>query len=139
MSELERLSFTIEAPLLDRLERARVAAGYENRSEFLRDLIRAHLVERSWDDEQGDVVGTITLVYDHHKRQLGERLTSLQHEHHEEVLATTHVHLDQHTCTEVILARGKPEVLRRLADGLRSQKGVLHGEFTMTSTGQGLR
>ncbi len=140
MSDLERLSFSIERPLAERLERTRLSAGYQNRSEFLRDLIRARLVEEAWEGSADDeVVGTITLIYDHHKRQLGEKLTELQHDHHEQVLATTHVHLDRHHCAEVVLTRGRPALLRALANALICQKGVLHGEFTMTSTGRTLK
>ncbi len=139
MSDLERLSFSIDKSLAQRLEESRRGAGYANRSEFLRDLIRRRLVEEAWsDDASREVIGTITLAYDHHKRQLGETLTQLQHDHHDEVLVSSHVHLDRHHCAEVILTRGRPAVLRKLADALIRQKGVLHGEVTMTSTGAAL-
>ncbi len=137
MPELERLSFSLERPLLERLERLREEAGYGNRSEFLRDMIRGRLVDRAWELDE-EAVGTITLVYDHHARGLNEKLTGLQHDHHEVILATTHVHLDHHHCVEVILVRGRAGRIRAIADALQKQKGVLHGGLAMSSTGRGL-
>jgi CopG family nickel-responsive transcriptional regulator len=135
--DLERLSFSLERPLLERLERLREEAGYGNRSELLRDMIRGRLVDRAWELD-GEAVGTITLVYDHHTRRLNERLTELQHDHHEVILATTHVHLDHHHCVEVILVRGRAGRIRAIADALQKQKGVLHGGLSMSSTGKEL-
>jgi CopG family nickel-responsive transcriptional regulator len=134
VGDLERLSFSLERPLLERLESLRGEAGYANRSEFLRDLIRSRLVERSWEIDK-EAVGAITLVYDHHVRGLHARLTDLQHDHHGSILATTHVHLDHRHCVEVILMRGRAGAIRAVADALRRQKGVLHGGLSMSSTG----
>jgi len=134
---LARLSFSLEQPLLERLEALRRETGYANRSEFLRDLIRARLVDRAWERDE-EAVGTITLVYDHHARGLTDKLTDLQHDHHEVILATTHVHLDHHRCVEVILVRGRAARIRAIADGLKRHKGVLHGELSMSSTGREL-
>ena len=138
MPDLERLSFSLERPLLERLERLREEAGYGNRSELLRDMIRGRLVDRAWELD-GEAVGTITLVYDHHARRLNERLTDLQHDHHEVILATTHVHLDHDLCAEVVLCRGPASRLQAIADGLRQHKGVLHAALSMSSTGRELR
>ncbi len=137
MGDLARLSFSLEQPLLERLEALRKEAGYANRSEFLRDLIRARLVDRAWELGE-EAVGTITLVYDHHARGLTDRLTDLQHDHHELILASTHVHLDHHHCVEVILVRGRAARIRAIADGLKRHKGVLHGDLSMSSTGREL-
>lgn len=137
MADLERLSFSLERPLLQRLEMLREEAGYGNRSEFLRDIIRGRLVERSWELDR-EAVGTITIVYDHHARGLNEKLTGLQHDHHEVILASTHVHLDHHHCVEVILVRGRAGRIRAVADALQKQKGVLHGGLSMSSTGREL-
>ncbi|HPW54274.1 MAG: nickel-responsive transcriptional regulator NikR [Thermoanaerobaculaceae bacterium] len=137
MADLERLSISIERPLLERLEVLRKEAGYGNRSEFLRDMIRGRLVDRAWELDE-EAIGTITLVYDHHTRGLGEKLTALQHDHHEVILATTHVHLDHHHCVEVILVRGRAAQIRAIADGLGKHKGVLHGGLSMSSTGKEL-
>lgn len=138
MSDLIRLSMSIEKPLYERLERLVEQSGYTNRSEFVRDLVRQKLVETEW---QGDrvVLGTVTLVYDHHQRGLSDRLTDLQHHHHNEVLAATHVHLSHDLCAEMILIRGKGHRIKHLVDQMRQQKGVLHAELSMTSTGTGLR
>ncbi len=137
MTDVERLSFSIEGPLLKRLEKLRKEAGYGNRSEFLRDMIRGRLVDRAWELDQ-EAVGTITLIYDHHARGLNEKLTDLQHDHHGVIMATTHVHLDHHHCVEVILVRGRAGEIRAIADGLQKQRGVLHGGLSMSSTGKGL-
>ncbi len=137
MPDLERLSFSLERPLLERLEKLRKEAGYGNRSEFLRDMIRGRLVDRAWELDK-EAVGTITLVYDHHTRGLNEKLTDLQHEHHDVILATTHVHLDHDHCVEVILVRGRAGGIRAIADELQKQKGVLHGGLSMSSTGREL-
>ena len=137
MSDLVRTSFSIERPLLARLEQMAARGRYTNRSEFLRDMIRQHLVEQEW-QANGVAVGTITLVYDHHSRLLTEKLTDEQHRHHEVILATTHVHLDEHMCVEMILTRGPAKRLRELAGLLSKQKGVLHAALSMSSTGKKL-
>ncbi|MBI4582377.1 MAG: nickel-responsive transcriptional regulator NikR [Planctomycetes bacterium] len=134
MSDLVRLSLSIEQPLFDQLEKLVRKSGYVNRSEFVRDLIRDRLVRTEWDKDE-EVLGTITLVYDHHRRQLAEKLIDLQHHHHTAVLVTTHVHLTQHLCAEVILVRGRAHLIQKLADLIHQQKGVLHSELSMTSTG----
>jgi CopG family nickel-responsive transcriptional regulator len=137
MADLERLSFSLERSLLERLEKLQRESRYTNRSEFLRDLIRSRLVERAWERDQ-EAVGTITLVYDHHVRQLNAKLTNLQHDHHDVILATTHVHLAHDRCVEVILVRGRASRIRTIADGLRRHKGVLHADLSMSSTGKDL-
>jgi len=137
MSDLIRLSLSIEKPLFEQLEKLIKKSGYVNRSEFVRDMIRDRLVRGEWAKNE-EVLGTITLVYDHHRRQLTERLIHLQHHHHAKVLVTTHVHLTQELCAEVILVRGRASLVRQLADTIHQQKGVLHAELSMTSTGQEL-
>ncbi len=137
MSDLVRLSLSIEKPLYDRLEKMVARSGYTNRSEFVRDMIRRQLVEQEW-DANAEVLGSITLIYDHHQRQLGEKLTDIQHDHHKAVLAATHVHLSHDLCAEVILVRDKASHVRALADALRQQKGVLHAELSTATTGKKL-
>lgn len=138
MSTVERMSFSIEKPLLQRLEKLVKQSGYTNRSEFVRDMIRQRLVETEW-DKNAEVLGTITLLYDHHQRRLTEKLIDLQHDHHHAVLATTHVHLSKALCAEVIIMKAQAGKVRTLVDALRQQKGVLHAELTMASTGVRLR
>jgi len=137
VSDLVRLSLSIEKPLFEQLEKLVKTSGYENRSEFVRDLIRDRLVKGKWDKDE-EVLGTITMVYDHHQRRLAEKLIDLQHHHHASVLVTTHVHLSHHLCAEVILVRGRASLIRKLADAIHQQKGVLHAELSMTSTGSEL-
>lgn len=138
MNDLERLSFTIEKPLLQKMEKLMKRSRFTNRSEFIRDLIRSRLVEDEWEHNE-EALGTITLIYDHDTRQLSDKLTSLQHEHHHAVMATTHIHLDHHLCAEMIMCRGRAHILRELSEQLGQQKGVLHSKLAMSSTGKQLR
>lgn len=137
MSELARLSFSIEKPLVDRLERLLASGGYGNRSEFIRDLIRDRVVDQEWQRDE-EALGTITILFDHHARQLTDRLLDLQHHFEGTIMATTHLHLDEHLCAEMIMARGRAERIRELADSLRRLKGVLHATLSMGSTGKSL-
>lgn len=138
MSEIVRLSLSLEKPLLDRLEKLVKRSGYTNRSEFVRDMIRERLVEREWSEDQ-EVVGTITLVYDHHVTGLSDKLTDIQHHHHKVILTTTHVHLSHALCAEMILVRGRASEITRLADELRQKKGVLHAGLSTSTTGAHLK
>ena len=135
MSELSRIGVAIDTGLLERFDRLIAGRGYTNRSEAFRDMIREELVEQSWESPESHVVGTVTLVYDHHARLLGEKLTGIQHEYHRSVLSTLHVHLDHDLCLEVIVIRGKAGAVRSLADALISTKGVKHGQLTLTTSG----
>ena len=137
MSDLIRLSFSLEKKLLERLERMVRAKRYANRSEFIRDLIRAGLVEEEWKGNR-PALGTITLIYRHQHRHLSNSITELQHRHHGAVLATTHLHLDEHICAEMIMIKGRAEQIRNIADQLGRQKGVLHAALSMSSTGKKL-
>lgn len=137
MSEVARLTFSIETPLMARLEELLAKTGYQNRSEFIRDLIRARLVEEEWKADQ-EALGTITLIFDHETRNLSGKLTRVQHDHHDQVLATTHIHLDHHTCAEMIMVRGSAKSIEAMADRLRQEKGVYHASLSMSSTGRQL-
>ena len=116
----------MERPLLDRFDTIVAEKGYENRSEALRDLVRKALDERQW-REGGPAVATITIVYDHHVRELTERLTEIQHDYGELIISALHVHLDHHHCMEVIAAKGPARELKTLSDRLTNAKGVLSG------------
>jgi CopG family nickel-responsive transcriptional regulator len=137
MSDLVRLSVSIEKPLYDKLEELVRKADCRNRSEFIRDLIRDHLVQLEWQTDDV-LLGTISLVYDHHARGLTERLTEQQHHFSGTVLATTHVHLDEHLCAEMIMVRGKGKEIQALADRLQREKGVLHAKLAAGTTGKHL-
>ena len=137
MSDLVRLSVSIEKPLYDKLEKLVSTTDYKNRSEFIRDLIRDHLVQLEWQTDDV-LLGTISLVYDHHARGLTERLTEQQHHFSGTVLATTHVHLDEHLCAEMIMVRGKGKEIQALAGQLQREKGVLHAKLAAGTTGKHL-
>ncbi|MFH2119611.1 MAG: nickel-responsive transcriptional regulator NikR [Pseudomonadota bacterium] len=135
MSELVRFGVSLEKTLLDGFDVLIRAKQYTNRSEALRDLIRRELVEREWQGGR-DVAGAITLIYDHHKRDVLARVTDTQHEFQEVIISTQHIHLDHHNCLEIVAARGNAEEVQRLADALRSIKGVRHATLSMSSTGR---
>ncbi|MFY9114434.1 MAG: nickel-responsive transcriptional regulator NikR [Dethiobacteria bacterium] len=138
MSQLTRFGISIDRDLLARFDQEIVSKGYSNRSEAIRDLIRNQLVERDWKDENEEVAGTITLVYNHHTRGLSDLLTELQHAYNQLILSTMHVHLDHHNCLEILVVKGKAREAKEVADRLLSVKGVLHGKLTVTSTGKNL-
>ncbi|HEX9079521.1 MAG TPA: nickel-responsive transcriptional regulator NikR [Desulfuromonadaceae bacterium] len=138
MGETVRFGISIDSSLLERFDRVVEEKGYVNRSEAIRDLIRDALVEQAWEGGEEETVGTVTLVYDHHVRDLSEKLTEYQHDHHEQIISTLHVHLDHHNCLEVLVIRGAARSVKRLADALIGVKGVKHGKLVMTTTGRGL-
>jgi CopG family nickel-responsive transcriptional regulator len=138
MSELARIGVAIDSLLLQKFDELIEGRGYTNRSEAFRDLIREELVQKSWESPESEVVGTVTLVYDHHVRMLSEKLTDMQHDHHKNILCTMHVHLDHDNCLEVLVVMGKAKNVQKIADGLISTKGVKHGRLTVTTSGTGL-
>ncbi len=135
MSELSRIGVAIDSALLKKFDALISRRGYTNRSEAFRDMIRDELVQQTWERSDSLVVGTVTLVYDHHVRLLSERLTEMQHEAYHNVLSTLHVHLDHDNCLEVLVLKGKAAAVRKIADALISTKGVKHGRLTITSSG----
>jgi CopG family transcriptional regulator, nickel-responsive regulator len=133
MADLSRIGVSIDSALLSRFDTYISDKGYDNRSEAFRDLIRDQLVNSVVIAENAFVVGTVTLIYDHHARLLPEKLADLQHDHHELIISTLHAHLDHETCLEVVILRGKSKDVQRLADQLISTKGVQHGRLVMSS------
>jgi CopG family nickel-responsive transcriptional regulator len=127
MAELVRFGVAMEQPLLEKFDQLVERRGYSNRSEALRDLVRRELDQDAWQRGQ-NTVATITLVYDHHVRELTERLTEIQHDSGSLILSTLHVHLDHHHCLEVIAAKGPARVLKTLAERLLGTKGVVSGD-----------
>lgn len=136
--ELERIGVAIPSDLLERFDELIAKRGYTNRSEAFRDLARAELVQETSEAPDSQVVGTVTLVYNHHVRMLSEKLNSMQHEFHHVVLSTMHVHLDHDNCLEVIVMRGRAGDVKQLAGSLIGAKGVKHGRLTITATGPDL-
>jgi len=135
---LTRFSVSIDSELLKRFLQLGRKRGWQNRSEALRDIMREALVREEWERDD-EIVGTITMVYDHHRRELTERLTGMQHEHHDAVLATMHIHLDHDKCLEVVAVKGSASGVQRIADTLIAMKGVKHGKLAATTTGRKLR
>lgn len=138
MGKLTRFGVSLDEELLEHFDALCAVKGYSNRSEAIRDLIRKALVAEEWQQADGQGAGTLTLVYDHHKNDLARRLTQMQHDEHDIIIATLHVHLDHHNCLEVLILKGEAARVRALADKLISCKGVKHGTFSGTTTGQDL-
>lgn len=132
---LIRFGVSMEKSLLDEFDSLSHAKGYENRSEAIRDMVRDLLIERKLRQENTQGVGTLTLVYNHHQRELEEKLTDYQHDHLQIIVSTVHVHLSQHLCLEVLVLRGKTKEIRKVADGLIATKGVQHGKLVLTTAG----
>ena len=134
MSELVRFGVSIEEELLKKFDQEIEKKGYASRSEAIRDLIRDQMVSEEWETDQ-ETVGTITIVYDHHTRDLSANLTHLQHSFKGDIKSVLHIHLDHHNCLEVLVVQGKGLLLKQFADQLVSIRGVKHGKLTMTTTG----
>ncbi len=137
MDKLVRFGVSLDGKLLKRFDAAIRERGYTSRSEAIRDLIRADLVARQW-EEAKEVVGVVMLVYDHHRRQLQEAVTDLQHRHLKEIISTQHVHLDHDNCLEVVIVRGAAGKVGELADRLQALRGVKHCSLSMSTTGSGI-
>ncbi len=133
-----RFSVSVPKELAKQLDRMAKEKGYDNRSLAVADMVRAHLVEHRQNLGDQEIAGTITLVYDHHKQHVQATLTDIQHDHHEVIISTLHVHLDHHNCLEVLVVRGKAGVIKRIADELIAAKGVKHGKLTVTTSGKDL-
>jgi CopG family nickel-responsive transcriptional regulator len=138
MADLVRFGVSIPDDLLDKFDVLIAEKGYTNRSEAIRDLIRDRLVEDEWSASEHEVVGTVTVVYNHEQSDLAQKLTQIQHRQHELVISSLHVHLDQHNCLEVLIMRGRSDDVKKVGQLLISTRGVKHGKITMTTTGQEL-
>lgn len=138
MSGVTRFGVSLDETLLAQFDRVIARKGYTNRSEAIRDLIRESLVREQWELGADEVVGTLTLVYNHDVRDLSDKLTDLQHAHYKAIVSALHVHLDAHHCLEVLVLRGKAKELKSIADRLIGTRGVKHGTFSATSEGRAL-
>ena len=137
MSDLSRIAMSVDKRLMERFDEALAKKGYTNRSEAIRDLIRDSLVEQEWESDT-EVVGTITLVYNHHTRELTDNLNDMQHKFYHAIISNLHVHLDEHNCLEVMVVRGRSSDVKQLADRMIGTRGVVHGKLTMATTGKDL-
>ncbi|OCC15736.1 Nickel responsive regulator NikR [Dissulfuribacter thermophilus] len=136
-SSITRFGVSIPTDLIESFDSYIRKRQYKNRSEAIRDLIREKLVAQEWEEEHGEriVVGTITYVYDHHKRELVDSILDIQHAFPDTVIVSQHVHLDHHNCLEVAIVKGRPKTLKDLSNRLKALKGVKHCTLTMTTTG----
>jgi CopG family transcriptional regulator, nickel-responsive regulator len=136
-SDLVRFSIAMPEDLLIGFDELVARRGIaKNRSEVIRDLVRDALVDEEWDNPAQEIVGTLTMVYDHHTSDLTEKLDSVQHRYFNEIISSMHVHLDAHNCLEIVAMRGPAESVKMIADALLGIKGVKHGHLTATTTGQ---
>ena len=134
MEKITRFGVSIEPDLLKKFDKAIKKKGYENRSEAIRDIIRENLIAEKTEDPNSEVIGTLTMIYDHHAGNLTNRLLDLQHHHHKEILTTTHIHVDHDNCLEVLVLKGKTRNIQKLADNIKSLKGIKHGELVITES-----
>jgi CopG family nickel-responsive transcriptional regulator len=135
MENLSRFGVSIPDDLLERFDKLISRKGYTNRSEAVRDLIRDLLVDEEWSKPDTEVVGTVTVVYNHEQSDLAQKLTEIQHRKHDLIVSAVHVHLDAHNCLEVLILRGTSGEVKRVGELLISTRGVKHGKITMTTTG----
>ena len=135
MSKLVRFGVSLEQDLLEKFDRHTKEKNYTCRSEAFRDLIRQELVGKQW-ASGGEIAGAITLIYDHHKRELVNKLMDIQHNFGDMIISSQHVHLDHNNCLEIIAVKGSPKEAQKLSDSLKSVKGVKHGTLSMSTTGK---
>jgi CopG family nickel-responsive transcriptional regulator len=138
MGKTVRFSVSLDSGLLERFDRLIRERKYENRSKAIRDLIRDFLIEREWENLEGQVMGALTLLYSHDARGVMERLMEIQHERCANVISTMHIHLDEHNCMEIVAIKGFPEEVKEISDSLISCRGVKHGKLVMSSAGRGI-
>jgi CopG family nickel-responsive transcriptional regulator len=131
---LKRFSISLDEQLLEQFDGYIHPRGYSNRSEAVRDLIRKVLVNEEW-EQDSEVVGVVSIVYNHHQPQLQEKITELQHKYHQLITSTTHVHMEHHNCLEVTIVKGRATLVRELAENLMALRGVKDGNLAMSSTG----
>jgi CopG family nickel-responsive transcriptional regulator len=136
--QVARFSVSLPPQLLRQMDVMAREKGYVNRSQAIADMIRAQLVEHRQKSGTAEIAGTITLVYDHHKQHVQATLTDIQHDHHSVIVSTLHVHLDHDNCLEVLVVRGRADIIKKIADELTTAKGVKHGKLTVTTTGHDL-
>ncbi len=137
MSELSRFGVSLEKGLLDRFDQVIQKRNYTNRSEAIRDLIRQELVKKQWQKGR-EIAGAVIFIYDHHKRELLNKVTDVQHDFQKVIISTQHIHLDHNNCLEIVALRGNPKDAQRLTNSIKSIKGVRHAALSMSTTGKGI-
>ncbi len=134
MTKLTRFGVSLDQTLLDEFDTYCKDQCYNNRSEALRDLIRAALIQKKCENSQGEVAGTLTIMYNHHESSLAKKITSIQHDIHHIVSSTLHVHLDHDNCLEVLVLKGNADIIKKVSAQIISTKGVKHGQLILTSS-----
>jgi len=134
MEKITRFGVSIEPDLLKKFDKMIKKEGYTNRSEAIRDLIRDNLIKEKNKNPDAKSIATLTMVYDHHVRNLTDKLLDIQHDHTKEILTTTHVHIDHHNCLEVLVLKGKTRNIQKLADNIKALRGIKHGELVITQS-----
>lgn len=135
MSDLVRFGVSLQSELLKRFDEHIRKHGYNNRSNAIADIIREKLIEQEWESDE-IVTGAITVVFDHHQRDLTNTLTNIQHEHHELIISSQHIHLDHDNCFEIIVVKGRTSELNILCSKLKAVKGVKHSKLSLATTGE---
>lgn len=133
MSEVVRFTVSVENDLLEDFDAYCKSEHLATRSEAVRKMIRDTLTKKAWASDETEVAGTLTVVYDHHRPQLRDRFTDIQHQHNELIVSTLHAHLSHDVCLEVIILRGPAGKLRELAAKLKGLKGIFKGDLVMAS------
>lgn len=139
MAKVTRFGVSLESQLLTQFDALLKKSGYKNRSEAIRDLIRDRLVKQEWEESDKEIIGILSLVYNHEKREVTEILNHIQHQHIEAIISSTHIHLDSHNCLEVIILRGKSRIIEKISNQLQSTRNVKHGDLIKTTIGKDLQ
>jgi len=135
MSDIIRFGISLEKTLLANFDSLIKRRRYTNRSEAIRDLIRQELLKKDLEEDR-EVAGAITFIYDHHQRDLLNKIIDVQHDHQDIIQSSQHIHLDHHNCLEIVAVKGNYGRVSKLADTLKALKGVKHGSLSMSGTGK---
>ncbi|MFP4392761.1 MAG: nickel-responsive transcriptional regulator NikR [Desulfohalobiaceae bacterium] len=138
MGQTIRFGVSLDSDLLEKFDSLCQERCYQTRSEAIRDLIRRDLVQKQWEDENQEVAGTLTLVYNHHHSDLAQKMIELQHQALDVIITSLHVHIDAHNCLEVLVLRGPAQEVRRVSQRLISTRGIKHGKLSLSTTGKDL-
>lgn len=129
---IERVGVSFEPKLLNKFDILIKKKGYTNRSEAIRDLVRKEIIESDIKQEEGKVIGTLTIIYDHDVGNITDKLIHLQHHHHQEITFTTHIHIDNHTCLEIVVIQGMLSRVKKFSENVKALKGIKHGQLSIT-------
>jgi CopG family nickel-responsive transcriptional regulator len=129
---VERVGVSFEPTLLNKFNLLIKKKGYTNRSEAIRDLVRKEIIESDIKEEECEVIGTLSIIYDHDIGNITDKLLHIQHHHHQEITFTTHIHIDKRTCLEIVVIRGLLTRVKKFAENVKALKGIRHGELAIT-------